>query len=180
MPIFYFFSGDVAEQYAHSNYILFPLLELLAGSSGIEIYTGITIIAFVVLLLKARGFLSVIVLTIPVWGLMWTIGGFIIGFSSHIMPRDSLVVDNSMYHLVSDGKSWNSSITDYMVYECDSVGIQCDLIMDIEGSLCSMYGKLELKLDNRQLQVHYVTHEEQSLQIEMDLDSKQIHGRMDC
>jgi|GEM_PF-4074871 len=152
---FYFFGGNVPsiQSYAHSKHLIFPVLQLLAdGPIRLGIYLGITLVSVLVLLVKARGFLSLIVLTIPIWGLVWSLGGMIVSWSYFRAPSDSAELDNYKYHLVTYKTRWGSSATEFIVYKCDSVGIQCDILFE---DYILDYRKIDLEINDRKLNVPY-------------------------
>ena len=165
-------------QYAYQDHVIYPVLALTSFSTRFFVYILASLVGIGIFFVKARGYLSLIILTIPIGFLMWIMGGMFVMGSSAVETGDSIIVGNYLYRasyifqIPLDENDIDSQV-EYIIYRCDSEGIQCEPMKD--GSIPyyskNHYVELGLELHDRQLHLlHTDTWRDKRLVTTVDLD----------
>ena len=168
---------SVRLDYYYDEHIVFQIAVLIGARTHLLLYIFVTLIGLVVFLIKARGFLSLIVITIPIGFLIWGLGFILPFFVGDISERDSLTIGDYLYRVAwveqYVGADDNDDDTaEYIVFRCDSLGVQCEPLTDGAVEFFGLTPHFELKIQGTQLHLYETRYwnENEILVTSVDLD----------
>ena len=155
IPIAAWLLQDVRVNYYYSDHIIFPIAVLIGAWTHFLAYILVTIIGLGILIVKARGFLSLIIITIPVGHLIWIIGLAFSFFGGYIIALDSLTIGDYIYRVAWVEQYFDDDDTvDYIIFRCDSIGVQCEPLTDGVVNTLGASTQIELEVQGTQLHLY--------------------------
>lgn len=141
--------------YYYGDSVFFPLAKLIGAEALFGLYILCTSIAMLVFVIRARGLLSMILLTLPLWVYVWLVGMMFITLAADVIERDRLVVDDQIYRvvLIRQDAFDDDGSAEYIIYACDTMGYHCDKIFS-RVIYYNCYPRFELKHVDMQLELY--------------------------
>jgi len=168
---------SVRLDYYYDEHIVFQVAVLIGARTHFLLYILVTVIGLGILLVKARGFLSLIVITIPIGFLIWGLGFTLLFFVGDVSERDSLTIGDYLYRVAWVEQYVGADVNDdytaeYVIFRCDSLGVRCEPLTDGAVEFFGVPPRFELKIQGTQLHLYETMYrnENKRLVTTVDLD----------